>query len=69
MRWVKFSERRPLFDKENEGSETELQQVVVRYRGKFIGYCCEIVQIEDLQDYSGDEYEWLEGAFEVEVKP
>jgi hypothetical protein len=52
---------------ENKGSETELMELIIRMKGQYSGYCCEIVQIEDLQDYSGDEYEWIEGAFEVEV--
>ena len=67
MRWVKFSERRPSFMEENKGSETELAQVIVRYKGEYCDYRCEMVSVEDLEDYTGLDCEWLEGAFESEV--
>jgi hypothetical protein len=68
MRWVKFSERRPSFMEENKGSETELEQVIVRFKGEYSGYRCEMVAVEDLEDYTGLDYEWLEGAFGSEAK-
>ncbi len=63
MKWVKFGERRPSFVEENKDSETEFAELIVRYKGQYSGYRCEMVNVEDLQDYTGDDYEWLEGAF------
>jgi hypothetical protein len=69
MRWVRCSERLPPIGDISGKSETELAEVVVRFKGEYSGYRCELVNIEDMHDdaVTGD-CEWLEGAFEDEVK-
>jgi len=68
MRWVKFSERFPTAD--DKLSVSSEDEVVVR--GKFSNgdFYCGTAELGHCHDYGVDmKAEWLEGAFEVEVKP
>jgi hypothetical protein len=69
MRWVKFSERFPSADDKSSVS-IESNEVFVRgFYGDGTTYAS-IVIVDDCHEWGVDmTSEWLEGAFEVELKP